>query len=77
MQFQSDIMNVKVKRPKIIETTAVGAAYLAGIGAGLWSGKDEIIKEWKLDKTFVPNMSKKDRENGYLEWKKAVERTIR
>lgn len=76
MQFQSDIMNVIVKRPKIIETTALGAAYLAGIGVGLWNGKDDIIKEWKLDKTFTPNMSNEDRETGYWEWKRAVKRAM-
>lgn len=72
MQFQSDILNVPVERPAINETTALGAAYLAGIAVGFWNGKKEITKHWHLDRKFTPKMKEEARENLYLGWQKAV-----
>ncbi len=74
MQFQSDILNVNVKRPKVIETTALGAAYLAGLAVGFWDCKDSISESWKLDKEFNSNMLEVQREKLYNTWLKAVER---
>lgn len=54
MQFQADLLNAKVERPKCIETTALGAAYLAGIGVGYWKNSEEIRKNWALEHTFLP-----------------------
>ena len=75
MQFQSDILNVGVERPEISETTALGAAYLAGLAVGFWDSKDEIANRWKLDKQFNPDMVEQEREKHYKGWKKAVEAT--
>jgi glycerol kinase len=74
MQFQADILGVPVDRPVVTETTALGAAYLAGLAVGYWSSKDEIAKKWKVDKTFVPDMPENDRKQKYANWKKAVSR---
>ncbi len=75
MQFQSDIMNVRVRRPKITETTALGAAYLAGLATGFWESKDELAHQWLLDREFSPAMSEDERQSRYLRWMNAVERT--
>lgn len=77
MQFQSDILNVPVNRPNIIETTALGAAYLAGLAVGFWSDKDEISQRWNIDKEFIPEMDKEKRESLYKGWKKAVTRSLK
>lgn len=76
MQFQADILNVNVDRPKITETTALGAAYLAGLAVGFWANKEELVNSWKLDRRFAPIMPTEKRENYYQGWKKAVERTL-
>ena len=76
MQFQSDILNVDVERPKITETTALGAAYLAGLAVGFWKSKDELIDSWQIDRKFEPNMDEKQRKELYLGWLKAVRRTM-
>ncbi len=73
MQFQSDINNCEVIRPESIETTALGAAYLAGLAVGFWKSIDEISTIWKKDKTFKPSMSEDKRAILYDGWKKAVE----
>lgn len=75
MQFQSDILNVPVYRPVTIETTALGAAYLAGLHTGLWKDLKEIEKNWKVEKIFGSQMSETDRKRHYTMWKKAVERS--
>lgn len=75
MQFQSDILGVEVERPKIIETTALGAAYLAGLASGFWS-RAEIDKKWQLDQRFAPEMEASERNELYKGWKKAVQRTM-
>jgi len=74
MQFQADILGIEVERPLIVETTALGAAFLAGLAIGYWKDKEELKKIWKCEKCFQPNMSEKERETLYSGWKKAVER---
>ena len=76
MQFQSDILDVPVIRPTVTETTALGAAYAAGLAVGYWSGREDLRKNWSMDKTWEPNMPAADREKAYGNWKKAVERTF-
>jgi glycerol kinase len=72
MQFQSDILNTKVIRPKIIETTALGAAYLAGLAVGYWKNTDEIRQQWHIEKVFEPDMNENTRNELYKGWLKAV-----
>ena len=76
MQFQSDILNVKIDRPKIVETTALGAAYLAGLAVGFFKSKEDIKKRWICDREFEPKMSEDIREKSYKDWKRAVERSL-
>jgi glycerol kinase len=76
MQFQSDILDVPVIRPQVSETTALGAAYAAGLAVGFWSGLDELRQNWAEDKTWHPAMEPAVREKYYREWKKAVDRTF-
>ncbi|HHY41769.1 MAG TPA: glycerol kinase GlpK [Thermoanaerobacterales bacterium] len=76
MQFQSDILGVPVDRPKVIETTALGAAYLAGLAVGYWKDKDDIASKWQIDRTFKPEMDSGMRDNLYKGWKKAVQRAL-
>jgi glycerol kinase len=75
MQFQADILGVSVERPEIIETTALGAAYLAGLAVGFWE-KDAIITNWQLDRKFKPKMKEEQKEKLYRGWKKAVKRSM-
>ncbi|MEN9952681.1 MAG: glycerol kinase GlpK [Bacteroidota bacterium] len=72
MQFQCDILSVKVLRPEIIETTALGAAYLAGLATGFWKDIDSIAAQWKVDATFSPQMNDADKEKRLSAWKRAV-----
>ncbi len=76
MQFQSDILNVPVVRPKVAETTALGAAYAAGLAVGFWKDYDELRANWGRDKEWTPKMNAKLREGLYSGWKKAVTRTF-
>lgn len=76
MQFQSDILGVSVERPVIEETTALGAAYLAGLAVGFWKSRDEIADMWKVDKNFDPTMIEERRIDLYSGWKKAVAATM-
>ena len=76
MQFQSDIIGVPVERPTVSETTALGAAYLAGLATGYWKDKEEIKQQWMIDKTFDPKMKEEEREELYGGWKKAVNATM-
>lgn len=73
MDFQCGILGVPVERPVINETTALGAAYLAGLAVGYWKGQSEISSKWAIDQTFEPKMSKEKREELYNGWKKAVQ----
>ena len=75
MQFQSDILNTKVIRPTITETTALGAAYLAGLAVGYWSNMEEIQKQWQVNKIFEPVITEKERKELASEWKRAVRTT--
>ena len=75
MQFQSDILGVPVDRPMVTETTAMGAAFLAGLAVGFWKDKAEIAAKWNVDRTFKPAMATADRDRQYKGWKKAVERS--
>lgn len=75
MQFQSDMMDVSVKRPKCIETTALGAAYLAGLGVGIFKDLNEISKNWECSNEFIPDMPIEKRQSKYNGWLKAVERS--
>lgn len=72
MQFQSDLLNVPVERPSVSETTALGAAYLAGLAVGFWESTEAIAKHWNLDKHFNPEMEEDKREVLYTGWQKAV-----
>lgn len=73
MQFQSDLLRVKVERPVVQETTALGAAYLAGLGIGFWEDQNDITKNWQLDRCFHPEMALEAAEKHYRGWQKAVE----
>jgi glycerol kinase len=75
MQLQADILGIQVIRPKVQETTALGAAYLAGLAVKYWSSLDEMRENWQVDRTFEPEWSEDRKEAGYAEWKKAIERT--
>lgn len=72
MQTQSDIINAPVNRPQCTETTAMGAAYLAGIAVGYWANKEEVVKNWSIDKTFKPSICKEERASRLKGWNKAV-----
>ncbi len=76
MQFQADILGTEVVRPKVAETTALGAAYAAGLAVGFWKDLDEVRQNWQEDKRWTPQMSEDERERRYRIWKKAVERTF-
>lgn len=75
MQFQADILGIPVNRPAVTETTALGAAHLAGLAVGIWKDKLDIRKEFAEGKTFMPAMDEKTREDKYARWKRAVERS--
>ena len=72
MQIQSNLINAPVRRPKCVETTAMGAAYLAGLAVGYWKDKKDVIKNWSIDKTFYPDINEEERINKIKGWNKAV-----
>jgi glycerol kinase len=76
MQFQADILGVSVVRPTISETTALGAAYAAGLAVGFWSDEDELRAQWKADREWRPKMEKDTRDALYRGWRKAIERSL-
>jgi glycerol kinase len=76
LQLQSDILGVPVSRPALLETTALGAAYAAGLAAGVWSGLDELREQWTEERRFEPTWSEEQRAEGYAGWRKAVERSL-
>jgi glycerol kinase len=76
MQFQADILDVPVVRPKVIETTALGAAYAAGLATGIWSGTDDLVRNWSADRRWHPAMEPRERERLTAEWSKAVARSL-
>ncbi len=76
MQFQADILGVPVVRPKVAETTALGAAYAAGIAVGFWKGEEDVIANWAEDKRWTPSMDEDAKAKTYRNWKKAVTKTF-
>jgi glycerol kinase len=76
MQFQADILGVDVVRPKVAETTALGAAYAAGLAVGYWSGEDDVRRNWGEDRRWSPQMEDDERERLYRNWRKAVTKTL-
>lgn len=76
MQFQADMLNTEVHRPRTLETTSLGAAYLAGLAVGYWKDLDEISEDFSIDRTFKPQMSQEKRDKNYKYWKKAIERSM-
>ena len=75
MQFQSDILDVPVQRPVIIETTALGAAYMAGLATGYWKSREEIASNWAVSRTFIPAMEPDERKRLTKGWEEAVKRS--
>ncbi|MFC4638299.1 glycerol kinase GlpK [Deinococcus hohokamensis] len=75
MQFQADILGVPVVRPRVTETTALGAAYLAGLAVGYWQGTEEITRQWQVDRTFEPQMAESERAHLMAQWRRAVQRS--
>jgi glycerol kinase len=75
MQYQADILGVPVQRPAVTETTAQGAAYLAGLAVGYWSAPEALSTQWRVERTFEPTMREDERESLYHGWKRAVERS--
>jgi glycerol kinase len=76
MQFQADVLDVPVIRPAVTETTALGAAYAAGLATGFWSDQEELKERWSEDKRWEPQMDSDEREKGLAKWRKAVERSL-
>jgi glycerol kinase len=75
MQIQADLLGVPVVRPKVTETTALGAAYLAGLAVGVWQDRDELAAQWQVDRRFEPSLVPGERERRYERWREAVERS--
>src|SRR5699024_2965028 len=75
MQFQADILGIPIIRPEVLETTAMGAAYLAGLATGFWDDIEELKKHWKVDKRFEPNMKRSKADELTEQWHRAVERS--
>lgn len=76
MQLQADILGVPVSRPAVAETTALGAAYAAGLAVGFWNSTDELRRNWREQERWLPTWSQERREQGYRQWRKAVQRTL-
>ena len=75
MQFQADIINTPVRRPKCVETTAMGASYLAGLAVGFWKDKADVLRNWTIDRVFEPRMDEVRRVKELSGWSKAVAAT--
>jgi glycerol kinase len=75
-QFQSDILDVPLLRPQVAETTALGAAYLAGLAVGFWENREDVARHWVVDRKFVPSMSMGERDRLYAGWQRAVAATM-
>ncbi len=76
MQLQADILGAEVIRPKILETTSLGAAYAAGLAVGFWDDLDSLRGNWQVGRSWQPHMDEESRAAGYAGWKRAVERTF-
>ena len=72
MQFQSDVLGCEVKRPQCIETTSLGAAYLAGLATGYWKSKEDVLENWQVARVFAPQMQEAQKSKLLAGWKKAV-----
>jgi len=72
MQFQADLLGIPVLRPQVIETTALGAAYLAGLGVGLYANADELATNWRIERTFLPTLSRERAGELMARWERAV-----
>ncbi len=77
MQFQADILGIRVERPVITEMASLGACYLAGLGVGFWGSMEEVESQWMIDRVYEPKMASAQREGLYSDWKRAVERSFR
>ena len=75
-QFQADMLGVDLIRSEVSETTALGAAYLAGLAVGFWESKEQITQQWAIERTFSPAMDEKKRDGLYDGWKRAVQATM-
>ena len=75
LQYQADLLGVEVVRPQVTETTALGAAYLAGLAVGFWDSKDALAKHWRVDKRFTPAMAPSDAAARRAEWREALNRS--
>ena len=76
MQFQADLLGIPVVRPQVIETTALGAAYLAGLSCGLYRNLDELSAQWRVERTFYPTMSRERASELMTNWARAVRQTV-
>jgi glycerol kinase len=76
MQFQADLLGIPVLRPKVVETTALGAAYLAGLSCGVWSGTDELAAHWQVERTFHPTMPRARAQELMRRWQHAIAQTV-
>ena len=76
MQMQSDIIQSAVSRPKCVETTALGAAYLAGLAVGYWSSREDVVHNWAIDRTFTPAIPSAQRDEMVRGWERAVQRSL-
>ncbi|MDE2297465.1 MAG: glycerol kinase, partial [Burkholderiales bacterium] len=76
MQFQADLLGIPVVRPQVIETTALGAAYLAGLSCGLYRGLDELAAQWRVERTFHPTLSRDRAADLMANWERAVRQTV-
>jgi glycerol kinase len=76
MQFQADLLGVAVRRPQVAETTALGAAYLAGLAVEYWQDESEIARNWALDREFVPTVAPRESDDRQREWSRAVQRAL-
>ena len=77
MQFQADVLNVTVRRPVVAETTALGAAYLAGLAVGYWEDAQQVAQNWAMDRQFQPAMDAAERAQRNRQWQRAVQRSLR
>ena len=76
MQFQADLLGIPVVRPKVIETTALGAAYLAGLSCGVYRSLDELASQWRVERSFYPTLSRERAAELMLNWERAVRQTV-
>jgi glycerol kinase len=76
MQFQADLPGIPVQRPKVIETTALGAAYLAGLATGVWRNLGELESQWQVERSFIPTMPRDRAEDLMARWERAVRQTV-